>query len=240
MLHKLPAWAQEHCMKLIPPVSTLASTLATSAALAGLLCAAAPAFAQVAGSTTTVTSESTQIAAGWSAKKSILDKQVYNETGAAIGKIEDLIISPDKNLSYVIVGAGGFIGIGRHDVAIAISQIKQVNGKFVLVGATKASLQALPEFAYGSDTVMRDQFIASADADIARAELKLTELQAAAANANDATRARLEEQLVKLRVDVKSAKAHLEELRRATVKHWHTFEASVNEALEKVRKSMAA
>ena len=85
-------------------------------ALAATVSAASPAAAQVAGGSTTVgisVIESTQIATGWSVKKTLLGKTIYNETGQKIGKVADLIISPDKKVSYVIVGAGGFIGIGR-------------------------------------------------------------------------------------------------------------------------------
>jgi len=65
-----------------------------------------------------------------------------------VGKVEDLIVSPEKNVSYVIVGAGGFVGINRHDVAIPVSQIQNKAGKLVLSGATKASIKAMPEFVY--------------------------------------------------------------------------------------------
>lgn len=98
-------------------------TLAT-VLMAGLLFTAGPATAQVAGGTTTVDTaviESTRLAMGWSVKKTLMGKTVYNEAGQKVGKVEDLIIAPDRNLSYVIVGAGGFIGIGRHDVAIPVS-----------------------------------------------------------------------------------------------------------------------
>jgi len=40
------------------------------------------------------------------------------------------------------------LGIDRHDVAIPVSQIKQVDGKFVLAGATKDTLKAMPPFEY--------------------------------------------------------------------------------------------
>ena len=110
-------------------------TLATLA-LAGVLCSAVPARAHVAGGTTAVgvsVAESTQIAMGWSVKKTLMGKTIYNDAGQKVGKVEDLIISPDKSVSYVIVGAGGFVGIGRHDVAVPVTQIEdrraQVNGK---------------------------------------------------------------------------------------------------------------
>ena len=51
-------------------------------------------------------------------------------------------------MSYVIVGAGGFVGLGRHEVAIPINQLQEQDGKYVLSGATKEAIKALPKFEY--------------------------------------------------------------------------------------------
>ena len=119
-------------------------------ALASLL-AAPHAFSQVAG-TTTVGVEVTKlqvVASGWSAKKQILGKVVYNEDGDQVGRIDDLIIAPDSEVSFVIVGAGGFVGLKRHHVAIPAEQLgERDDGNFVLPGATKAVIRALPAFEY--------------------------------------------------------------------------------------------
>ena len=88
------------------------------------------------------------LALGWSAKKQILDKDVYNNNNEKVGKVEDLIIAPDKAVSYAIVGVGGFLGMDRHDVAIPAGQLKFDGGKLTLPGATKEALKALPEFEY--------------------------------------------------------------------------------------------
>jgi hypothetical protein len=118
-------------------------------ALASLL-AAPHAFSQVAG-TTTVGVQVTKlqlVASGWSAKKQILGKIVYNEDGDQVGRIDDLIIAPDSAVSFVIVGAGGFVGLKRHQVAIPAEQLGERDGNFVLPGATKAVIKALPAFEY--------------------------------------------------------------------------------------------
>ncbi len=88
------------------------------------------------------------VASGWSAKKQILGKTVFNENNEKVGKIDDLIVAPTGELSFVIIGAGGFAGVGRHDVAIPVQQIQLQDGKFVLPGATKAAVKALPKFEY--------------------------------------------------------------------------------------------
>ena len=115
-----------------------------------LLASPGHAPAQVAGSIRlgVAVEEMRALAVGWSAKKQILRQVVYNEQNQKVGAIDDLIIAPDTSVSYVIVGAGGFVGVGRHDVAIPVNQLKQQDGKFVLPGATKEAIKALPKFEY--------------------------------------------------------------------------------------------
>jgi sporulation protein YlmC with PRC-barrel domain len=106
-----------------------------------------PASAQIAGGTL-LSPNVAELATGWSAKKQILGKTVYNEEKKAVGKIEDVIIAPDRKASFVIIGAGGFVGLGRHDVAIAASSLSEMDGKIVLPGATKEAIKAMPKFEY--------------------------------------------------------------------------------------------
>ena len=108
------------------------------------------AIAQVAGSTRLgVTVEQTSaVALGWSAKKQVLGQPVYNEQKQRVGTIDDLVIAPGSAVSFVIIGAGGFVGLGRHDVLIPVEQLKQQDNKFVLPGATKEAIKALPKFEY--------------------------------------------------------------------------------------------
>jgi hypothetical protein len=124
--------------------------------LAAALLALAPALvatgaaAQVAGSTT-VAVETTKlqvVATGWSARNQVMGKTVYNEAGQAVGRIDDLIIAPGSAVSTVIVGAGGFVGLARHEVAIPAAQLQLRDGLFVLPGASRAAIKALPPFEY--------------------------------------------------------------------------------------------
>ncbi|MGO9931695.1 MAG: PRC-barrel domain-containing protein [Steroidobacteraceae bacterium] len=106
--------------------------------------------AQVAGSTLlgVAAAEMREVTYGWSAKRQVLGKPVYNDKNQVIGKIDDVIVAPDKAISYAIIGAGGFLGVDRHDVAIPVSQIKLQGGKLVLPGASKQTLEAQPNFEY--------------------------------------------------------------------------------------------
>ena len=107
-------------------------------------------FAQVAGAQplgVTVT-QSTDLILGWSVKKSILNKPVYNENGEKVGVIHDIIVAPDRSVSYAIIAANQFLGVSHHDVAIPVEQLDYQDGKLILAGATKAAIKALPAFQY--------------------------------------------------------------------------------------------
>src|SRR5262245_21457827 len=119
--------------------------------LAGIaFTAPAISHAQVAGSTTVGVgvTELRDVTLGWSAKRTILGHDVYNDKNERVGSIDDIIVSPDKAVSYAIVNAAGFIGLPKHDVAVPVSQFKLVDQKLVLGGATKDALKASPPFEY--------------------------------------------------------------------------------------------
>lgn len=115
-----------------------------------LFLTAGMAGAGVAGTTTigVAVEEMKAVALGWSTKKQILDKDVYNDSNEKVGKVEDIIVAPDKSVSYVILGVGGFLGLDRQDVAIPAGQLKIAGDKLMLPGATKDALKALPKFEY--------------------------------------------------------------------------------------------
>jgi sporulation protein YlmC with PRC-barrel domain len=95
------------------------------------------------------------IVVGWSTKRDLFGKTVVNDKNEKIGKVDDLIISPSKDsntpaASFAIIGVGGFLGIGKRDVAIPMEQLKLQNKQLTLPGATKDALKALPPFVYQS------------------------------------------------------------------------------------------
>jgi sporulation protein YlmC with PRC-barrel domain len=124
----------------------IASVLAASALLSS------PGLAQTAGSTLVGVSvtEVREIARGWSAKETILGRDVYNDLDEIVGQIDDIIIGPDKELAYAIVNAGGFLNVTRHDVAIPVTSINLVGEKLVIAGATRQALQDSPRFEYAN------------------------------------------------------------------------------------------
>lgn len=208
----------------------------------GLIGSAELALAQVAGSTVLGLSvtETTQVAMGWSVKKTLMGQAVYTESGSKIGNVEDLIISPEKNVSYVIVGAGGFIGIGRHDVAIPVSQIQARSGKLVMPGATKEQVKAMPQFAYATEGVRRDQFVARAQAELDRGMARMAELQKKGMAATAEAKAAIDKQVATVQTDVTALEGRISEMNKAGASRWHPFEQEINEATLHLRQSIDA
>jgi len=200
-----------------------------------------PASAQVAGASVTTdvsVVESAQVALGWSVKKTLLGKTIYNEAGKKVGKVQDIIIAPDKSVSYIIVEAGGFIDMGRHDVAVPVSHIQDQAGKLVLPGATVESIKAMPVFEYVDDTARRDKFIASAEHEITRGKAALIELERKAASANAQTKVNIDQDIATVQADLTSAQTKLAELNHVAAKRWREFEASVGAATTRLRTSV--
>jgi sporulation protein YlmC with PRC-barrel domain len=92
--------------------------------------------------------ETAIVAKGWSGKKDLLGKAVYNDKGEKIGSVSDVIIAPDKSASFAVVSTGGFVGLAKHDVAVPFSQLQMSGNRVTLPGATKDALKSLPEFVY--------------------------------------------------------------------------------------------
>lgn len=216
-------------------------TLLTAAlVIGGASLSIGTAGAQVAGSTAagTAASAPAHLAMGWSVKQSLLGKTVYNEVDQKIGRVEDLIIAPDRSVSYVIVGAGGFVGIGRHDVAVPVRQIQQQDGKLVMAGATKEAIQAMPRFNYANDVSSGEKFIATADQDIARAKARIAELEKKSSVASSDAKAQLDAQITTLQAELKVAEDKVAAMKRSGIYRWKEFEADVSAALTQLRASI--
>lgn len=82
----------------------------------------------------------------------IIGQTVYSGTGddaQDIGRISDLVLSPDGEAEAAVVGVGGFLGIGQKDVAIEYDLLHWADrddSRYLVVETTKEALDALPVF----------------------------------------------------------------------------------------------
>jgi sporulation protein YlmC with PRC-barrel domain len=82
----------------------------------------------------------------------IIGETVYNGTSddaQNIGSVQDVVMTKDGAAESVIVGVGGFLGLGAKAVAIPFDKIdwaEKDGDRWIVVSSTKEELQALPEF----------------------------------------------------------------------------------------------
>src|SRR5215216_1444215 len=62
----------------------------------------------------------------WRASK-LVGLNVYNQANEKIGDINEVILDKSGKVAKVILGVGGFLGMGEHDVAVAFDKLKWVN-----------------------------------------------------------------------------------------------------------------
>src|ERR1700681_3050437 len=117
----------------------------TIAGLAGSALLASVAFAQtptaptdstkMAPATASDTSSSHQV--DWRASK-MAGLSVYNDNNESVGSINDLLTDKTGTIKPVVIGVGGFLGVGEHLVAIPFDKVKFVNEPIVYTGAANA------------------------------------------------------------------------------------------------------
>ena len=74
----------------------------------------------------------------WRASK-VVGLSVYNNNNESIGSINDLLTDKGGNIKAVVIGVGGFLGVGEHLVAVPFDQVKFVNEPVAYTGASGSS-----------------------------------------------------------------------------------------------------
>ena len=87
--------------------------------------------------------------AGYRASK-VIGSSVLNDANETIGKIDDVLVSPDGKAPFAVLSIGGFLGMDTHLVVVPYDSLKLVDNKIVLPGGTKDMLKMLPEFKYAA------------------------------------------------------------------------------------------
>lgn len=61
----------------------------------------------------------------WRASK-LMGLNVYNEASEKLGDINELLVDKSGKINAVVIGVGGFLGMGEHDIAVSIDKLKFV------------------------------------------------------------------------------------------------------------------
>lgn len=96
----------------------------------------------------------------------LIGSNVYSDAGEKIGDVEDLIVSLDGSVEGVVIGVGGFLGIGEKWVAVkmdSLSTMTDESGTLRLVSsATKTDLEAAEAFKTAQDMEAEQQALENA------------------------------------------------------------------------------
>lgn len=102
-----------------------------AAALLSAAVFSAPAYAQspqpadraAPAATTTSSQEKMALKGNWRASK-LMGLDVYNEANEKLGDINELILDKNGKVAAVVIGVGGFLGMGEHDIAVSMDKLK--------------------------------------------------------------------------------------------------------------------
>jgi sporulation protein YlmC with PRC-barrel domain len=135
------ALTQESQLNAGPPATTVAPTETI----------VTPTKAAVTAAATTVSASNwlTGEATGQWRGSRMIGLKVYNDADEKIGDIAELIVDRSGKIEAVVVGAGGFLGIGARDVAVPYDQINWV---FAPVGPVRVSTRPIPSETARSST----------------------------------------------------------------------------------------
>lgn len=126
---------------------------------------ASPVMAQAPANTPSQVAAPIAAQGQWRASK-LIGVNVYNEQNEKVGSIDELIIDPNGRVAGAVVGVGGFLGMGEHDILLTMDKLKFSNeaGKTTtgttssntkqwypdraVINASKDQLKAMPQFKY--------------------------------------------------------------------------------------------
>lgn len=101
-------------------------------ALVGTALIGGAAFAQdsTASTSPSASSSSTSVQqnlkGNWRASK-LMGLDVYNESNEKLGDISEILLDKSGKVNAVVIGVGGFLGVGQHDIAVSMDKLKFVD-----------------------------------------------------------------------------------------------------------------
>ncbi len=110
-----------------------ASALLASAAFAQSPSAPTPSSANTDRATTAApatASDTSSFQGTWRTSK-LAGLNVYNDSNEKVGSISDLLTDKNGDIKAVVIGVGGFLGVGEHLVAVPLDKVKFVDGPVV-------------------------------------------------------------------------------------------------------------
>jgi len=78
----------------------------------------------------------------------IIGATVYGQDAKELGKVDDLVMTGDNQVTLAVVSIGGFLGLGSKFVAFPFKSLTREGDRLILPGVTPESLNGMPNFQY--------------------------------------------------------------------------------------------
>src|SRR6185295_2395550 len=82
-------------------------------------------------------SDTSSFKGSWRTSK-LIGLNVYNDSNESLGSINDLLTDKNGDIKAVVIGVGGFLGVGEHLVAVPFDKVKFVNEPVAYTSAAGA------------------------------------------------------------------------------------------------------
>jgi len=82
-------------------------------------------------------SDASSLRGSWRTSK-LVGLNVYNDSNESLGSINDLLTDKSGDIKAVVIGVGGFLGVGEHLVAVPLDKVKFVDEPIAYTGAAAA------------------------------------------------------------------------------------------------------
>jgi sporulation protein YlmC with PRC-barrel domain len=100
-----------------------------------------PAAATTTSPAAATATSPTSFKGDWRASK-VVGLSVYNDKNESVGSINDLLMDKSGAIKAVVIGVGGFLGVGEHLVAVPLDKVKFVNEPVAYTGASASNTGA--------------------------------------------------------------------------------------------------
>ena len=90
---------------------------------------------------TTATTEKMDLKGTWRSSK-LMGLDIYNRADEKIGDINEILLDSTGKVKAVVIGVGGFLGMGEHDVAVSMDKLKFMEEPHRAAKADKADGKA--------------------------------------------------------------------------------------------------
>ena len=123
-------------------MKSIAAGLAGSALLVSVAFAQSTTATSDKAPTSAATTATTSASGDWRASK-VVGLKVYNDANESVGSINEILMDKSGNIKLVVLGVGGFLGMGEHLVAVPFDKVK-FSTEPVAYAATNASPPGAP------------------------------------------------------------------------------------------------